>query len=300
MLITTPNLPKRRTGNAFAAIAACVLCMVSPAQSVRTPSQPPPGPPVRWAEAAAGTEIAVMNYSPTQALRYRVHRQDAKGKVTRQIIESRDGSVARLLARDGQPLTPAEDAAERDRLHEILQDPSAFQRHVRRENGSRAYAEELLRAMPAAMLWTYVPDQPQLPSAAGHAVVLDFEPNPKYKPSSLVTEALTGIAGRLWVDERTHVMTRMEGRVLRPVNFGWGGVLARVRAGGTVELDQQQAPNGRWLFAHMVERITIREVLVHTVEEDTEMFATDVQPLPAPISVQQAVQELLAMPIATR
>jgi hypothetical protein len=256
-------------------------------------------PPVRWAEAAVAAEEHIVDYDHQTLLQYKFARRDSKGTVVRQVMESRDGSVARLLERNGQPLTAEENEAERARLQSILDSPEAFQRHVQRDDGSRSYAIELLRAMPHAMLWSYVAGQPQLTASPGRTVVLDFIPDPKYKPASLIAEGLTGIAGRVWVDADSHCVVRIQGRILHQVNFGWGGVLAKVREGGEVALEQHRAANGRWLYSQLVEHLTIREVLVHTVTENAETTTYDVEPLPAPIGYREAVQRLLSLPVPT-
>ena len=256
-------------------------------------------PPVRWAEAAAGCEEGILNYDTASLLRYQVHRTDAKGSAVRQVLESKQGSVARLIQRNGQLLTPEEDAGERERLQAILDDPATYARHSRREEGSRAYAIELLHSLPKAMLWSYVPGQPQLPGA-GKATVLDFIPDPKFKPPSLLTEGLTGLAGRAWIDAESRCVVRLQLNILHPVDFGWGGVLARVKEGGSVSFEQQKVGPHRWLYSRISEHVTIREVLVHTVQEDAEITVSAMQTLPAPITLQQAVKELLAMPVATR
>ena len=53
-------------------------------------------------------------------LRYRVHRQDDKEDTERDLIESREGNVARTLTRHGKVLTADEEAAERERLYESV------------------------------------------------------------------------------------------------------------------------------------------------------------------------------------
>lgn len=257
-------------------------------------------PPVRWAEAAVACEEHMVNYDENAPLRYRVRRVDAKGETLREVIESKQGSIARLIQHNGQLLTAEENSDERERLQGILDSPDAFLRRVRRESGSRTYAVELLRNMPQSMIWSYVPGQPQLPGATSPAVVLDFKPDPNFKPPSLITEALTGIAGRVWIDAPTHCVTRIQGTILHPVDFGWGGVLARIKEGGYIELEQLKANDHRWLYSHLVEHITVREVLIHTSQENAEVTATDVHPLPGPVSFQDAVRMLLALPVPTR
>ncbi len=281
-------------------IAFQALGGISPLQA-QTPVRPDMSvPPGRWAETAVAFEQHIIDHDTNNLLRYQVKKTDAKGTVVRQVVESRQGSLARLIQRNGQPLTTEENAAERERLQAILNDPSAYARHTHREEGSRAYAIELLRSMPKAMLWSYVPGQPQLPGTEQAAVVLDFKPDPNFKPPSLITEGLTGITGRAWIDANTHCVIRLQGTILHSVDFGWGGVLARVREGGAVSFEQRQVGPLRWLYSRVSEHITIREVLVHTVQEDAEVSVSDVQPLPAPLTVQQAVQQLLAIPVPTR
>ncbi|MGI4830148.1 MAG: hypothetical protein ACRYFU_18390 [Janthinobacterium lividum] len=256
--------------------------------------------PRSWADAGTANEDHIVNDKDEVPLRYRIRKVDAKGDTTREVIESRDGNVARMIERNGSPLTAEENFAERDRLNDLLQSPETFLRHHRRDKAALGYATELIRSLPQAMIWTYAPGQPQLPANTGRQVVLDFLPDPQFKPPTLVTEGLTALAGRVWLDARTHCMIRIEGRILRSVDFGWGGMLARVNGGGTVEFEQVPAGEQRWLFSHLDEHITVREVMIHTVTEDTKMSAWNPHPLPAPVSFQDAIRELLAMPVPAK
>lgn len=256
--------------------------------------------PHAWAEAGAANQERIISAGETVPLRYRIRRAGSRGDTTREVMESREGPVARLVARDGRPLTAEEDAAERDRLNSILADPDAFVRRHKRERAGREYAVEVMHALPGAMVWTYAPGQPQLSNAHVQQIVLDFTPDAHFKPPTIVTEGLTGIAGRVWIDANTRCVLRIKLRILHPLNFGWGGMLARVSEGGTVELEQMQAAEHRWFYSHLSEHVTLREMLVHTVSEDSESSAWDAKPLHGPISVQDAVHELLAMPAPLR
>ncbi len=264
-------------------------------------SQPTPAGPVRaWVDAAASNQAQLINQEDNIPVRYRIHKVDAKGSSTREVIETREGTVARLMERNGAPLTADENNAERQRLQDILDSPSSFLGKRQRERGARSYALELIRNMPQAMIWTYAPGQPQLPNARGAQIVVDFVPDPKFKPPTIITEGLTGIAGRIWIDAETRCVVRIQGHILHPVDFGWGGFLARISEGGTVELEQAEASDRRWLYSHLSEHLTIREVMVHTVRENTVMDASDVHVLPAPVSFRDAIRALLAMPVPTR
>jgi hypothetical protein len=285
-------------GSFFAAIIAVAFAAYG------APAQKPPvdiaaSTPQSWVEAAAANEQHIINDDGSFPLRYRTRKVDAKNDVTRDVIESRQGTVARLVQRNGQPLTPAEDAAERTRLTEMLASPSDFIKHHKRDNAARGYSMDLVREMPRAMLYTYTPGQPQRPNVAQPEVVIDFAPDPHYKPPSLITDILTGVQGRMWIDSKSLRVTRIEGRVLHSVDFGWG-MLARIYPGGTVEFEQSNAGGDRWAYSHLRENITIREMMLKTVQQHTDMDAADFKILPAPVSYQEAIHILLATPLALR
>jgi len=285
------------------ALAAVLLSAVSAAcrssaQSsapATTQAAAPSGSPRDWVRAAANNELRIIDDDGTFPLRYRTRKVDAKGDTTREVIESRQGTVARMVERNGKPLTPTEDAAERQRLLDTLAAPADFIKHHKRDASTRTYVMSLVRLMPAAMRYTYAPGQPQPPGAASAQVVIDFAPDPNFKPPTMVSELLTGIEGRLWIDQGTQRLTRGEARVRQPLDMGWG-MVARVYPGGTVEFEQADAGNGRWVYSHLVEHLTVREVLVRTAAQNAVVTSSDFRLLPAPISFQDAVHLLLAIP----
>ncbi len=286
------GLPAQLGGQATAAGAA--------PQAAATAADLLKRPPLAWAEAGAASQERILNAGTDIPLRFTERKVNARGDTTRILIESRDGTVARIVQRDGKPLTAEENNAERDRLNDLLRSPDAFVRRHRHDHAGRDYALELVHALPRAMLWSYAPGQPQLPDLSGAQIVLDFTPDPNFKPPSLITGGLTAIAGRVWIDGQTRCVTRIQARILHPVDFGWGGVLARVSEGGTVELEQRQAAERRWFYSRLSEQVTLREMLVHTVNEQSHSSAWNPQVLPAPVSYQEAIRELLAMPVPTR
>lgn len=284
-------------------IATLVLC-ACPLQSARGqagsvtagPEAPlPSGTPNSWVEGAVRNELALIE-DEKHPIRYLVRTVNRKGDITRDLIESSQGNVARLIQRDGKPITAAEDAAERSRLNSILTSPDDFLKHQQREGAGRTYAIQLIKLLPQAGLYSYTPGQPQLPGSTSPQVVIDFKPNPAFHPPSMVAELLTGFKGRVWIDARTGTMTRIEGDVIRPVNFGWGFV-ARIYPGGHLELEQTLVEGKRWAYSHVDENVTVREVMLHTVNDKTKMSAWNFQMLSSPMSYQDAVHTLLARQI---
>lgn len=259
----------------------------------------PSGPAQQWIVQAALAEQSIIQNDGDFPLRYRTRKIDAKGDMTREVIESREGTVARLIQRDGQPLSAAEDKAEQGRLEDILRSPADFVRHHKKDAAARGYATSLVKLLPTAMRFSYTFGQPQLPATSSPQVVIDFFPDPGFKPPNTLSQILAGVAGRFWIDARTGRLVRVEVRVLRPVDFGWG-MLARIHEGGTVTFEQTEVGPGRWAYSHLEEHLLIRELLFKTVPENAVMGASDFHLLPLPVSFQDAVHTLLAMPVPTR
>ena len=257
-------------------------------------SQPPnpPGTPKSWAEAAVRNQLSIIQ-DDGHPIRYIVRVVNRKGDTTREVIESVQGNVARLIQRDGKPLTAKEDAEERSRLNGILASPGDFLKHEQRNGPGRNYALQVIKLMPSATLYSYTPGQPQPPGASSPQVVIDYKPDPAFHPPTMVSELLTGLAGRVWIDARTGIMTRMQADVIRPVNFGWGFV-ARVYPGGHIEVEQTLVVGRRWAVAHVDSNVTVREMMLRTVNDKTKMNAWNFQMLPAPMPYQDAVHALLA------
>ena len=131
-----------------------------------------------WVESAAANELTIINDAGKFPLRYSVHKIDSKGDITREVIETRDGTVARLVERNGQKLTAAENAAEREapatdpclarRLHQSTTSATTL---------SRTDSIQLVNQMPARHDLQFLrAGQPQQPPVPGRQIVIDFTP----------------------------------------------------------------------------------------------------------------------------
>jgi hypothetical protein len=252
-------------------------------------------PPRSWVVDAAANELQALHHTDSY-LRYRTHTISDKGEVVRDVVESKDGTVARLIMRDGKPLTEDQDKDERQRLNEMIASPSAYFRHVRNSESERKMADKLVPLMPDAAIYTYTPGQPQTGNNGGALeIVLDYKPNPKFNPPSTEAEALTGLEGRVWIDAKTHYLVRMEGTISHGVNFGWG-MLAHIYPGGKLVLDQTSVGDNRWIFTHFSMKLSVRALMLKTVNVHTDSSASDFQKL-GPMSYQDAIRLMLDTPL---
>jgi hypothetical protein len=290
----------------FAVLVAAFLGPVAIAKSA-PPASPgqdtvsAPSTPARdWAVDCANNEVLVIQH-PNSYLRYRMHEVTDKVDVVRDQIETPEGSVARLILRDGKPLSPDEDSAERSRLNFMLASPASFAHHIKSENANKKYGVDLLKLMPDAMIWSYTPNQPQLPnqpSGDPPLIVLDFKPNPKWSPPTIPSEGLTGLEGRAWIDPRSRRLVRIEGDIFQPVNAL--GMLLHLAPGGKVLLEQANAGSQRWIPEHIDMQFVVRVLLLKNVKLHTRYDTppASFQPVAA-MTYQQAIKILLDTPLPT-
>jgi hypothetical protein len=174
--------------------------------------------------------------------------------------------------------------------------PSAYAKHFKNDASGRKIADSLIRLMPDAMLYTYVPGQPQTGKNPGMVeIVLDYEPNPKFSPPTTTAEALTGLKGRVWIDAKSKYVVRMEGTIFRGINFGWG-MLAHIYPDGKLMVEQTDSGGDRWIFTNFTEQLAVRALMVKTLNVKTNVEASEFRPVKA-MSYQEAIRVLLNTPL---
>jgi len=248
-----------------------------------------------WAAEAAGKETEIIQHSGSY-LRYKQRTIDTKGDELRDVIEAQEGTVARMIMRDNHPLTAEQDDDERGRLNAMIDHPADFYRHQKNDASGKKIATDLIKLMPDAMLYTYVAGQPQTPNAPGPEVVIDFEPNPQWKPPTMYSEGLVGLRGRVWIDTKTKEIVRIEGEIFKPINWGWG-MLAHIYPGGKIDLEQTAASGPRWNMTAFHEQVTVKALMVKTLSVHAEGQSFDFQALAGPMSYTDAVRLLLSSPL---
>lgn len=220
-------------------------------------------------------------------MRYLLRKQSPRVATTREIFETREGDVARLLSVNGQPLSAAAAAKESLRLQELAQDPGRQRHRKQAEDADTARALKVLRALPSAFLYQYAgPGQ----GPAGTVEKFTFTPNPAFTPPDLETQVLTAMAGELWIDPAAQRVTHIEAQLRQEVDFGWG-ILGRLNKGGSIAIDQAQVVPGQWRIVRLKMQMSGR-VLFKTRNFDTVEEESQFAPLPVSMTYRQAIVQL--------
>jgi hypothetical protein len=170
-------------------------------------------------------------------MRYELRKIDARQDTTRDVIETKDGSVARLVARNGKPLSAEQAQAEVERLESLKDQPDIMERRARRERKDQAHVDHLMSLLPDAFVFTMKGAEP---CPSGECYRIGFTPDPNYHAPELEADLFKGCAGDVWIDKAQERMTRLEVHFIADVDFGFG-ILAKINKGGTVEMEQIDA-----------------------------------------------------------
>ena len=280
LLISSPN-----SLLAFIALAATAWLAAAPPLA---PAQPAPSGQA-LVTAALSNELAA-NQDLTHPMRYLLHKTTPRYESTREIYETRDGGVARLLTSNGQPLGAADEAKEQARLVQLAADPGRQRHRKQSEDADRERVLKVLRALPTAFLYT---DQGPAHAATGTVERFTFRPNPAFTPPDLETQVLAAISGELLIDPAARRVVRLEGHLDRDVDFGWG-ILGRLNKGGWIRLDQDEV-SGQWRSVRFEMKMSGRVVWKPRVFDTTEE-QTQFAPLPATMGYREAITALEATP----
>ena len=247
-------------------------------------------------QGQALVERALANeYSAAQdtshPMRYELRKSSPHLTTTKEICETKDGGVARLILINDKPLGPVDVQKEDVRLNALAHDPSKQRRRKQAEDADAGRALKVLRVLPSAFSYQ---DAGPAAGPAGPVEKFTFRPNPGFNPPDLETEALTAMAGEIWIDPARQRVVRLEGRLQQDVDFGWG-ILGRLNKGGSIEIDQGQVGDGQWRIVHfamkMSGRVVFKTRVFDTTEDQTKWAA-----VPSNLGYQKAIEMLRADP----
>jgi hypothetical protein len=236
---------------------------------------------------ASRNELATHHAHP---YRYQLHKID-NGKIsTKEIIETQDGDVARLIAVNNHPLFPDAEAAEIQRLQNLLADPAIQAHRKKREQADTDRANEMLRLLPTAFVYRF---EGMVEGPNGPCYRLSMRPNPNFNPPDRQAEVLHGMAGELWIDQKQERMVKLNVHLIVDVEFGWG-IFGRLDKGGTILVEQRDVGNGHWeqTLLHLHLHGTI--LMFKSLTIDTNETESDFSPVPMDWTYQDAVRALLS------
>jgi hypothetical protein len=230
--------------------------------------------------------------SPGRSFRYRQHKVDPKGTTVKEIFETKDGDVARLLEKDGKPLDPEAEQVEMARLNNLLAHPEVQEHRHKKEQEDSARGDEMVRMLPDAFLFTL---EGTVEGPNGPCYRLKFTPNPAFVPPDREGEVYHGMVGELWVDQAQQRLVKIDAHLISDVNFGWG-VLGRLYKGGSILVQNSDVGLHHWETIHMKLQLQGKLLMMKSVDYSTTEDYSDFEVQPQELSYQEAIHLLQQIP----
>lgn len=217
--------------------------------------------------------------------RYRFHREDEKGSQDRDVIDAKEGQIARTLLINGQPLTAEQRANDDARMKKLVDDAGERAKRAKREKDDEDKLIAMFKAIPDAFVFKYDGEE-------NGQVRLTFFPSPRYDPPTRELQVFRSLAGKMWMDRAAGRMARMEGSLFEDVTFGWG-LLGRLNKGGMFAVVQRDVGQGHWDVVALDISMYGHAVIFKTLNIKQKQRVTDFHRVSDNLTIAQAYQLLV-------
>jgi hypothetical protein len=236
---------------------------------------------------AANNELAKHVGHP---FRYSLHKVDNGKATTKEIIETKDGDVARLIAIGDKPLVPDAESIEVQRLNMLLNNPAIQEHRRKREQADTGRADEMVRLLPSAFLYHF---EGMVEGPNGPCYRLNMKPNPSFRPPDHQALVYHGMAGELWIDQKQERMVKLDVHLITDVEFGWG-IVGKLFKGGTILVEQKDVGGGHWEQTNLRLNLQGKILLLKSLTINTTEQESNFSPVPSNWTYKDAARALLS------
>jgi hypothetical protein len=210
--------------------------------------------------------------------------QKPRGSVTKLMVNTPEGMLARIIALNDHALTPDERRQDDERTRHLL-DPEKMREKAKKQQEDQQHIERLLFALADAFQCAYAP--------SGHDdrnLRLECSPNPKFSPPNYESQVLQGMKTVILIDREDRRIARIEGTLFRDVTFGWG-FIGRLNRGGHIEITQSRVVGKHWGVTWMQLTFEGRVIVVKPLNIQETQTSWDYRSVPR-MTVAQALEFL--------
>ncbi|MBZ5506550.1 MAG: hypothetical protein LAO78_13915 [Acidobacteriia bacterium] len=216
--------------------------------------------------------------------RFRIHREDDKGSQDRDVIDTKEGQIARTLLINGQPLPAEVRAADEARMKKLVEDAGERAKREKRAKDDEAKLIQMFKAIPEAFIFKY-------DGAEDGQVRLSFFPNPHYSAPNRELQVFRSLSGKMWIDRAAGRLSRMDGSLFEDVTFGWG-LLGRLNKGGTFSVLQSHVGDSHWEITALNVKMTGHAVIFKSINVKQLQRMTDFRRVKDDLTIAEAYQML--------
>ncbi len=219
--------------------------------------------------AAVHAEMAA-NRTDLSIWTYRDHDVVPENDGTYLTIETRQGTLRRMVELNGQPLSPSAAEAETRRIDNYVHDPYAQAKARKNSAHDDAQAAEMLKMLPDAFIWSKASETPEF-------ITLSFRPKSDFSPPDMQSRVMGAMSGEMMIARNGNRIRTLRGTLSYSVLIGFG-LLAKMYKGGTFDVERRQVGEGHWQITETHVHIGGHALLFRTIGQQEDDVKTDWKP----------------------
>jgi hypothetical protein len=215
---------------------------------------------------------------------YQVDRNEQGQKKVKEVVQTGQGSLDRLLAVDGHPLSANEQQKERDRIAHLVTNPAEQQRLEQTKIKETEQCKTLFTMIPDAFIFNYE-------GRDGGLIKLSYRPNPNFQPPSREARVFHEMEGEMWVHETQRRLVRIRGQLIADVKFA-GGLLGHLEKGGQFNVEQRELLPGQWGLTVIEVDMKGKALFFKTVTVNEKEYRSNFRRVPDVLTLVEAADML--------
>jgi len=193
-------------------------------------------------------------------------------------VQTPQGELSRLIAKNGQLLNEQERQAEDQRIEKYLNDPSAQRKKQQSSQEDARKTRQLFQMLPDALTFSYA-------ERNGDTVKLNFEPNPSFHPPSREAKVFHELEGQMIVNVKQKRLMEIHGHLKDEVHFG---ILGHLNKGGTFDVRQEEVAPGLWEITLLKVNMQGKALFFKTISVQQNEMRSHYRRVPDNLTLQQA------------
>ena len=204
---------------------------------------------------------------------------------TKEVVETNSGSLERLIAIAGRPLSSAQQRDETERILKLAHSPDDQKRLEQSRRKDAEQSDDFLRMIPNAFLFEYA-------SKNGELVKVTFKPNLQFRNSSREAKVLKEMQGEIWMDAKQQRLVSIYGQLMNDVKFA-GGLLGHLEKGGQFNVKRAEIAPGVWELTDLAVSMRGKALLFKTICVQQKELHSEFQRVPNNLTLSEAAGLLL-------
>jgi len=256
-----------------------LACCLGVAQTAGQPS------PVELVKAVIYNEVHPANSNDEVHWKYRLDKMLDGKQETREVVETKSGSLDKLLSIAGSPLNDAQQRGEAERILKLSRDPGQQRKAEQARRKDAEQCNSFLQMIPNAFVF-------EKAGQDGDLLKITFRPNPNFQAPSREGKVLQQMAGEMWVDASQKRLVSIDGQLVNEVKFA-GGLLGHLEKGGQFAVKRAELANGDWEVTEINVNMHGKALLFKSISVQQKEIHSNFERVPEDLTLGDAANLLL-------